>query len=118
MGGEKRLLALAAGDAFFGNGGLAGAEQFEPGRTPPVEFLRWRQRLLRGSHPQLRGGGVVHQQEAALLVLDRDAVGQHPEYVVEEARLGIGNDLGFVFDRGVQEEMTVLHGDRLCRTPL
>jgi len=76
-------------------------------------------RLLRGSHPQLRGGGVVHQQEAALLVLDRDAVGQHPEDVVEEARLGIGNDLGLAFNRGGgQEEMTALHGGRLCRTPL
>ena len=115
MGGEKRQLAPAAGDAFFGNGGLAGAEQFEPGCKPAVQFLR----LLRGSHSQLRGGGVVHQQEAALLVLDRDAVGQHPEDVVEEAGLGIGNDLGFAFDRGaVQEEMTALHGGRLCRTPL
>ena len=119
MGGEKRLLAPAAGDAFFGNGGLAGAEQFEPGRPPAVQFLRRRQRLLRGSHAQLRGGGVVHQQEAALLVLDRDAVGQHPEHVAEEARLGIGNDLGLAFDRGGgQEEMTALHGGRLCRTPL
>ena len=119
MGGEKRPLARAAGDAFFGNCGLAGAEQFEPGRTPAVQLARRRQRLLRGGHPQLRGGGVVHQQEAALLVLNRDAVGQHPEDVVEKARLGIGNDVGFAFDRGaVQEEMTALHGDRLCRTPL
>jgi len=67
----------------------------------------------------MRRGHIVDQQEATLLVLDRDAVGQLPEYVAEDRRAGLGKDLGLAFHRGgVQEQMAAVHGSRLCPTPL
>ena len=105
--GQQGLLAGTAADALLDDRRLAGAEQFAPRRFPSRQLLR--RRPLRGRSPPLCGGGGIDQQEAALLVLDRDAMGKHPDDVAEQARLRFG---------GVQEIMTAAHGTRVCRTPL
>ena len=73
VGGEKDLLDRAAGDAFLGNGGAAGAQQFDAGFAAVVQFLRRRRAGCAAAIRKLRRGGVVHQQETAVLVLHRDA---------------------------------------------
>src|SRR5487761_2558041 len=72
MGGEKNLLALAAGDAFFREEGTPGTEQFKADFATIAQLFRDQRKRLSCSHPQLRCRGVVDQQEAALLVLNRD----------------------------------------------
>jgi len=112
MAGEKDLFDGTAVETFFRNGGAACAQQLDAGfaavavlsKAPPAPS-------------KLGGGGIVHQQEAALLVLHGDAVGEHlntsrrmlspasPASSYSAYRRG---SLGVVFG-------DVLHGNRTCQ---
>ena len=68
--GEKHMFGRTGGDRLFQNGGAAAAEQFETG----VAAIGQLRRCGGGrGHLQQRRGGVVHQQEIAVFVLNRDA---------------------------------------------
>ena len=49
--------------------------------------MQWRRPA--GGNSELGGRGVVHQQEIAVLVLNRDAGGEHPEDVPQKTQLEI-----------------------------
>ena len=48
-----------------------------------------RRRRPAGGNSELGGRGVVHQQEIAVLVLNRDAGREHPEHIPQQAQLEI-----------------------------
>ena len=100
MAGQKHLLELAVDGGFFRNGGATGAEHFDAGLAAMVQLLRrWCLRLACGDS-KLRRGGVVHQQQAALLVLQRDAVGQHSENIPQHPQLGLRGEFVRAWRRG------------------
>src|ERR1700722_11806649 len=82
MGRKKDLLALAAGDAFFRNGGTPGTEQFEADFASVVQWLRGKRGWLSVGHPELGRGRVVDQQETAVLVLNGNAGRGHSKNVL------------------------------------
>jgi hypothetical protein len=53
-------------------------------------------------NPQLRCGGVVHQQETALLVLNRHAGRKHSENILQNAQFGFG-DLQMVWGAALHD---------------
>ena len=111
MGGEKDLLGRAVGDAFFGDGGAAGAQQFDAGFAALVQFCRGRAR--RGCrNAELCRGGVVHQQEMALLVLNRHAAREHLENVAQDVQFA--NRLATSCASSDAAVLQVDNGDRLC----
>ena len=84
--GEKHLFGLAVANGFFQHGGAAGAQQFETGFAA-IAQLRSRRRG-RG-HLQQGRCGVVHQQELAVLVLNRHAGRKQSEDIPQDAQFGI-----------------------------
>ena len=83
MGGEKDLLGRAAGDAFF-------RTTVRPARSNSRQVSRRSLVRARDARPPEQGrGGVVHQQELALLVLNRDAGRQQPEDIPQHAQFGL-----------------------------
>ena len=101
MGGEKDLLGLALGEVFFGDNRAARAQQCDAGFAAMIQILR-----------RQRRGGVVHQQETALLVLNRHAVGEHPEDVAQNIQFGIHR--GFVAFRRRCVVLVAAWHDRDC----
>ena len=100
MGGEKHLSGLVAVDAFLGNRVAAGAQQFHAGLAAMVQFLRSRRLRFAPGHPELRRGGVVHQQETALLVLHRHAGREHSEDIPQNSQFGIESEFAIAVGRG------------------
>ncbi len=84
--GEKYTPGGAGGHGFFQNGGAAAAEQFKAGLAA-VAQLRRRGRC-RG-HLQQRGGGIIHQQEIAAFVLNRDAGRKQFEDIAQDVQFNI-----------------------------
>jgi hypothetical protein len=97
---EKRLFALAAGHRFLDNGAATGAQQFQAGFAAVSQLLRIRRRLPAGGNPKLRRRGIVHQQEAALLVLNRHATGEQSENIPQNAQFGSHGGSAAGFRRG------------------
>jgi hypothetical protein len=64
--------------------------------------------------------GVVHQQEAPLLILNGDAAGKHPDYVSQDSQLAVGGEVACVHHSGnLQIEfVAALHNRRPCQTLL
>ena len=93
VGGEKDLFGRPAGEAFFCDGGAPGAEQFDAGLAALVQFPREPGRR----NLKLCRRGIVHQQEVALLVLNRNAGREHPEYISQNAESGISSEFGLVW---------------------
>ena len=114
MAGEKDLLDRAAGEAFFRNGGAPGAEQFDTGFAAVVQFPG---SDLAGGDPKLGRRGIVHQQEAALLVLNRDAGGEHSEHIPQNAEFALADEFVLVCRCGGLQVMlgAALHGRRTCQ---
>jgi len=52
---------------------------------------------------ELRSGGFVDENEIAALVLDRDARGQHPEHIPQEAQFGFGRAPPIGFGRSAPQ---------------
>jgi hypothetical protein len=111
VGGEKNLLVLVAVDAFFRNRVAAGAQQLDPGRAAMVQFLRGRRLRCTAGHPELGRGGVVHQQEMALLVLHRHAGRKHSEDIPQDSQFGCESELAIAFGCGDPQVVlgSVLH---------
>ncbi len=83
VGGKKHMFVRPIGNRFFENGGAAAAEQFETGFAAIGQ--------LRGGgcgcgHLQQGRGGVVYQQEIAVLVLNRNPGWQQFEHVAQHAQ--------------------------------
>ena len=91
--GEQHLPGVAVGDAFLGDRRAAGTKQFEAGFAALAQGLRRRRRRRAAGNPELRRGGVVHQQEIAVLVLNGDAGGQHPEHISQDIQFGFRRGL-------------------------
>ena len=65
------------------------------------------------AHLQLCRGGVVDQQEAALLVLHRDAGRQHLQHIPKDREFGIPGEFAVVGRCGICGS----YGLRLCMAP-
>ena len=99
MGGEEYLPDLTAGEAFFRRYGAAGTQTCDAGFAALIQLRRSHRSMLRAGNAQLHRGGVVHQQETAVLVLHRHAAGEHSEDVAQYAELEIRRE--FVIRRRV-----------------
>ena len=93
VGGEKDLSGLVDVDAFLGYRVVAGAQQLHAGFAAMVQFLRSRRLRFAPGHPELRRGGVVHQQKTALLVLHRHAGREHSEDIPQNSQFGSESEL-------------------------
>ena len=89
VGGKKHMFTRSIGNRFFQNRGAATAEQFETG---VVAVGQLRGCGCGGGHVQQGRGGIVHQQEIAVLVLNRnpareqfDDIAQHPQFNIKGA---------------------------------
>jgi hypothetical protein len=120
MGREKRLFALTAGHRFLDNGAATGAQQFKAGFAAVGQFFRIRRRRPAAGHPKLRRGGIVHQQEAALRVLNRHAAGERSENIPQNAELGIHGESATGFRRGGLRVVfgAALHDREVCQALL
>ncbi len=120
MGRKKYLLAMTAGHAFFRNNGTPGAQQFNPDVATIAQFLGGKHARLTGSHSQLRRRGVVDQQEAALLVLNRDAGREHSEDIPQNAQFAFSGEFAFALGCGGLQVKggAALHDRRGCQSLL
>ncbi len=120
MGREKYLFDLAMGHPLFGNGGQTGAQQIKAGFTTMGQFLRMRYRRLADGDPELGCGGVVHQQEAALLVLNRHTGGQQLKNFPQNIGLDRRSESAIGFRRGGRQlgSGAALHNRGACRSVL
>src|ERR1700722_7504946 len=110
MAGEKDLLHRSAGEAFFRHGGAAGAEQVGASLTALVQFPgEPRRRNL-----ELRRCGIVHKEEAALFVLNRDGGREHSEYISQKTHPDISRKFGLFWCASVLRGVVcaVLHDRR------
>ncbi len=85
---QQHLPGVAVGDAFLGDRGAAGAKQCEAGFAALAQCCRKRCRRRAADNPELRRGRVVDQQEIAVLILNGDGGGQHPEHISQEIQFG------------------------------
>jgi hypothetical protein len=124
MGGEQNLLDRALAEAFLGNQRAAGTQQFKAGFAAAVQFRRQHRVTsfdpgrLASCDPELHRGSVVHQEETALLVLNRDAGREHSENIPQDAQLGFDRKAGVVFRGGGIGVVLAgaVHDRRACQT--
>jgi hypothetical protein len=113
------LLALVSADAHFRNSSASGAKQLKPGLLPLVQLSRGKFALLPASHAQLRRGGLVDEQETALLVLDRNTHREEPENILQKAGFALESGLGFgLCGRGDLIGRRALHNRGGCQSLL
>ena len=93
MAGQQDLFDRARDEAFFRNGSVPGAEQLDTVLTAVIQ-LHGRSRRHNSKLGRRR---IVHQQKAALLVLNGHAGGEHSEHILQNAELALSNE--FVLDR-------------------
>jgi hypothetical protein len=117
MGREKRLFALTASRRFLDNGSATGAQQFKADFAAVGQFPRIRRRLPADGNPKLRRGGIVHQQEAALLVLNRHAAGEKSENIPQNAQFGSHGGSVAGFRRGGLRVVScaAMHNREVCQ---
>ena len=82
--GEKYMFGRTGGHGLLQHGGTAAAQQFKAGLVAVAQLRR----RCRG-HLEQRGGGIVHQQEIAVLVLNCHAGRKQSEDIPQDAQFGI-----------------------------
>ena len=117
MRGQENLLGRAIADGFFQHGRAAGAQQFEAGI---LALAQLRSHGRGGGHLQQRGGGFVHQQELALLVLNRHAGRKQSEDIPQDAQFGIESAFIAGLRRGRLKIifLRTVHGREAWQSPL
>jgi hypothetical protein len=113
MAGQQNLFDRARGEGFFRNGSASGAEQLDTALTAVIQL----QGRSRRHNPKLGHRSIVHQQEAALLVLNGDGAGEHSEHVLQNAELALSNEFALGRQCGGLHVIlgAVLHLRRTCQ---
>ena len=89
-----------------------GAEQLDTVFAAVIQFsARPRRR-----NPELGRRRIVHEQEAAVLVLNGHAIGEHSAYIPQNTEVVLSDEFVLAGCRGLQVMLgTVLHVRRTCQ---
>ncbi len=114
--GQEYLSGRTGANGLFHDGRAAAAQQFKAGLTAVGQLGR---RRSRRGHLQQRCGGIVHQQEIAVLVLNRHAGREQSENFPQDAQFGV---IAFVTGLGLGRLkivfMGTMHGSAVWQSPL
>ena len=90
VGREQHLSRRPRVEALLDHRGPSAAQELETGFAALIQLRRLQGVRAADAEPELRRGRIVNQKEIALLVLNRDAGGEQPDDVAQQAQFSLG----------------------------